>query len=385
LVFVPSWPSETLAAFDRNSDGLATLIVATDENATISGHWWRDGTACPAFSFGASALEPLHRAELASWLIQALRPDQVIDGGGRALRDALARQGTALRQISLIRDGADDSGGSNLNPPATLRQPEVVKAQDAQVHITLVITAHREGAAIEPSLRCAARCVQRARESGLDVEVILTLDRADSETREHVHRLAAPDWTIVSIDVGDVAIARNHATSLALGRWIAFLDADDLFDSDWLCAAYAAASAESRLTVWHPQINLYFQNNPRLWQQADMDDPAVKIDGLICSDYWTSLCFAPRSLLLAVPYSPNDFERGIGYEDWAWIRDVIAHGAHHKVVPGTVHFIRVKNSNSVHLEANRYHCMQAPTHYFRQRLIERTTNLSATDNKKRAP
>lgn len=189
--------------------------------------------------------------------------------------------------------------------------------------ITAIITAHREGLLANPSCRSLELAKAAAEEAGITVEVLVLLDRPDGQTLEFfVHRIPR-DWKLIQVDFGDLGHARNEGVRLARGRWIAFLDADDLFGKNWPRAAHVVAMRETRLIVWHPEISIYFGNDERVFIHVDMEDEGISAEGLMCANYWTALCFAPRSLLDRVKYPETAIQEQIGYEDWTWNREAL--------------------------------------------------------------
>ena len=170
---------------------------------------------------------------------------------------------------------------------------------------------------LHPSCSSIEMAKTVAEKTGIAVEVRVMLDRPNAETAEFFSHRAPSDWKLSRVDFGDLGHARNEGVRLASGRWIAFLDADDLFGKNWLVAAYTAAVNDRRLVVWHPHINIYFGQDHRIFEHLDMDDDSIDVSGLMCSNYWTALCFAPRTLLEKTPYPETQHGRQIGYEDWA--------------------------------------------------------------------
>lgn len=228
--------------------------------------------------------------------------------------------------------------------------------------ITVILNAHREGLLAHPSCSSIEIAKRAAEEAGISVEVLVLLDRPDADTTDFFSHRAQSDWKLYRVDLGDPGLARNEGVRNSSGRWVAFLDADDLFAKSWLLAAYNAAASDKRLVVWHPEISIYFGQDQHIFKHVDMDDDGVDASGLISSNYWTALCFAPKSLLEQVPYRPSCLERQLGYEDWTWNQDVIACGAVHKVVPRTGHLIRVKQ-NSIVRQTSRAGCIPIPSDY----------------------
>ncbi len=235
------------------------------------------------------------------------------------------------------------------------------------IDITVILNAHGEGLLAQPACVSLEMAKREAEQCGAHVEVIVLLDSPTVETAEFFAERTPADWSVVRVDFRDIGLARNEGVRLARGRWIAFLDADDLFGVNWLSAAFAAAESEPRLVVWHPEVSIYFGADRVIYRHIDMEGRDYDAAGLMCSNYWTALCFAPRALMEQAPYPPSQLSRQIGFEDWAWNRDAISKGAIHKIVPGTGHLIRVKKQSLVR-QTSALGAIPRPTGYFKKML-----------------
>lgn len=244
--------------------------------------------------------------------------------------------------------------------------------------ITVIVNAHREGLLVGPSLRSVQASVAAALDANISIQVIAVLDRSDDVTKNIFDEWQLPNLTvnICHVEYGDLGMSRNYGVSRAQGRWIAFLDADDLWSRNWLTAAFRAAEDEVRLSVWHPETNLCFGVRPHIFMHVDMDTAGFDPSILVETNAWTALSFASRALLTQVPYRATAFDRQIGYEDWGWNLETLSKGAVHKTVAGTAHAIRTKNVSLVSKTTGAF-CLPYPPILFRS-LLEKRKSVDAT-------
>jgi glycosyltransferase involved in cell wall biosynthesis len=238
--------------------------------------------------------------------------------------------------------------------------------------VTVVINAHREGLLCWASLQSVSRAKAQAELHGIDVEILVALDRVDSLTRNIVDEWTESGVCKIVFDNGDLGRSRNDAVQRASNEWIAFLDADDIWGETWLYEAVSASLNDNRTNVvWHPEVNIYFGYACHLYRHIDMEEQEFKLTSLVGNNYWTSLCFARRDLLRKVPYPATQLQQQIGFEDWGWNRAVIDAGAIHKVVRGTGHAIRTREGSLVKLTTAKG-SIPSPTYLFRNELWKRT-------------
>ena len=217
------------------------------------------------------------------------------------------------------------------------------------VDIAAVVNLHREGQSAVVSITSAWRAVARARRKGLSAGLFLLLDDADEATLAVAERWETRGATVHRVTETDLGAARNRAVELIDTNWFAFLDADDLWGEYWLTEAHAIASTTStpEPVVWHPAVNVIFGDHHSLLHHVSSTAPDFSWSRLRMHNMWTALSVVDRRTLLAIPYPRNELATGFGYEDWAWNIAILDHGGRHEVVPGTCHFIRRTNDDSL--------------------------------------
>ena len=215
------------------------------------------------------------------------------------------------------------------------------------IAITAILNVHREGLLAHPSLLSILNACQVAESVGIATEVLVVADCSDRPTLDYLS--GATGVRLIPTDVNDLGLARNIGIAAAAGRYVSFLDGDDLWGPNWLVAAYEASTHETRPTVWHPEANLFFgQTHGANWMMhPDIERAEGDWVTLGLQNLWTSLSFALRDTYLLVPFSRTNLNSGFGYEDWSWNAEVVAHGYLHKPVMGTAHLVRVRDNSLV--------------------------------------
>ncbi len=237
------------------------------------------------------------------------------------------------------------------------------------IHISAVINLHSEGYLCKPSLCSMQRCLDHAHSSGMTTEAIVVLDNPDRQTAEFVRNQKRDDWQILEISEKDLGAARNYAVSKSQGELVAFLDGDDLWCEDWLTSCIDAARRATRKAIWHPDLNIYFGADSRVFRHIDMESDEFDALDLLFSNLWTALVCTHRDILLDIPYPRTDLKRQLGYEDWGWNLRTIESGLTHKIVPGTVHAIRIKQAHmSLVQQSSRAGATPAPNKMLRSLL-----------------
>lgn len=230
------------------------------------------------------------------------------------------------------------------------------------VDVTLAITAHDETVVAGPSMESAERACLMAEAEGFTVERVIALDAPTPDCREFFRQPAFSNWTVEELAEADLGHARNEIVRRAQGRWIAFLDADDLFSENWLaeaCRILAERGDDAGSAIVHPEMNWIFDQANSVFLKTADDDPLFTPYYFVVANYYDALCVAPRDVYLRFPFADRDLERGFAYEDWQWGIETMAGGCRHLVAPDTIVFKR-RREGSQNVNAARRRVLFRP-------------------------
>jgi glycosyltransferase involved in cell wall biosynthesis len=230
--------------------------------------------------------------------------------------------------------------------------------------ITVIINFHREGALAIPALASMMDLVSAARADGLTVEASAMLDNTDDLTRKIINTRGGFLDRVEEVSFGDPSLSRNKGALSACGEYLAFLDGDDLWGADWLKLAYKSATAPDApaQAIWHPECLFLFAESDFIYHSTDYvphpaarshnflqhssDEPGFRRDVLFFENIWSANALAGREIYLMHPYKAVNKQNGFGIEDWSWNIETLWAGIPHRLVPETVHLIRIKETES---------------------------------------
>jgi glycosyltransferase involved in cell wall biosynthesis len=223
----------------------------------------------------------------------------------------------------------------------------MVKKRDYSVDLSIIITAHNEGILIHKTIASVRRAVTKL-EGRFTYEIILHIDKPNQATSEYVkiHKnTSLKDVRIYDNNFGDLGLSRNFAVTKAYGKFVSFIDADDLMSQNWLIDAYDFLSKhEYGKYVAHTAMTVEFGDVNSIIQKYGEINKTTDTLLNVYSARWNSVIIAPRTVLLKYPYPTNN--PGYGYEDWFLSCSFIQNNIHNTLIPETVIFVRRKVAGS---------------------------------------
>ncbi len=211
------------------------------------------------------------------------------------------------------------------------------------IDLTLVVTAHNETLVSGPTMASADRAVGTARDAGFTVQTVIALDKATEETAEYFGQADFDHWERWDMDEGDLGRVRNAVAPRTQGRYIAYLDADDLFSENWLAKGLSeleAARQRGERAIAHPEVIITFDGALGLHQNVAQSSPLFTPYFLYMRNLYDSLCMTPRDAHLEIPYIHRDMVSGLSYQDWQFAIETMSRGWDHVLVPDTIIFKR---------------------------------------------
>jgi len=210
--------------------------------------------------------------------------------------------------------------------------------------ITVICTFHDEDYLVGATLGSLVDAVDKAKAHGRSVEIIFSMDRPSKVTKRLVeHHAQALDCSVCEFDLGDQGIVRNSCVEKSSGKYIAFLDGDDLFGHDWLWRGYQLLESDGG--VVHPEINMFFEGRGSIFVHKSSTDSYFDVDYFRAGNYWDAMCMSSKDILESFPYRKRDMDLGFAYEDWDWNMRTLANGIEHHVAKDTVHFKRARKTS----------------------------------------
>lgn len=224
------------------------------------------------------------------------------------------------------------------------------------VDLSVILTAHDETLVCGPTVTSADSAIRAAQDAGITVERIIALDRPTLAAKQWFSQHALADWSCLEFDEGDLGRVRNAVLPHSRGKFVAFLDADDLFSENWLrdgVMMLRDAATAGKRAIAHPELNWLFDGAHSVYLKPAQDEVLFTPWHFYAMNYYDSLCLCPREAHLEHPYVHRDIPNGLSYQDWQFSIETMAGGWEHLSVPDTIIFKRRRDVSLVNESRNR--------------------------------
>uniref|UniRef100_A0A7C4RR22 Glycosyltransferase family 2 protein n=1 Tax=Desulfatirhabdium butyrativorans TaxID=340467 RepID=A0A7C4RR22_9BACT len=217
------------------------------------------------------------------------------------------------------------------------------------IEASIVMVLHAEGRWAHPAVVTALKAIERARDAGIDAELVLVLDRPDDATLRYTERYRRQERVrLVAVDFGDVGMARNEGIARSLGRWVSVMTPMHRMDEHWVVNAVCMLHKSSAERIARPEYLVVL--GARHWVQRliashDAEFPTGSL--LVTHVYRTGFCCAPQPVFEKFRYPAAREPMEAETIDWYWTCETLACGIGHVVVPQTVLFVHDSEGVSV--------------------------------------
>ena len=225
--------------------------------------------------------------------------------------------------------------------------------------LTVGITAHAEGVIAHKTIMSVFAALAELDAKKYPYEIIVHIDNGDEATEGYFRRWENDArFRIIRSHFGDLGMSRNCIVKNARGKYVAFLDADDMLSSNFYVNAIRRMEESEETIMVHPNVQLNFGAGTLL-EYTVRSDSFDKFEDAIVSagvNRWCSSIMGKKETFLEYPYMKT--ERGYGYEDYNLNTNTVGHGIKHMVAPETVMFYRQKAEGSLLASSNTEHVIQ---------------------------
>lgn len=217
------------------------------------------------------------------------------------------------------------------------------------IDISVIVCGHNEGRLLHRSLSSALRSISYAEKTRkIKIELIVSLDNPSESTLHYTKNSNyRKKFVLYNNNFNDLALSRNFAAEKANGKYLAFLDGDDLFEEKWLQKAFLLAEKTDKECVLHPEYYIAFEGKNLIWKRVSSTDSSFRFGSLLYVNPWDATIFLNNSIMSRIKFKECPRDSGWGYEDYDFFCNTLGEGIEHLVVPETVVFIRAKSEGSM--------------------------------------
>lgn len=218
------------------------------------------------------------------------------------------------------------------------------------LQLSVVITAHSEGILAHKTILSVRKALEKVPDP---YEIVVHIDNGTPETlRYFVHYKKDKIIRVFKNKFGDLGLSRNFAVKKARGKFVLFLDADDLISENYISAMLQILKRRKREVTVGPQYCLSFEDCLGKFSLQELPNSTTREENaklLFGVNPWISSLAGQRKTFLEQPYSASG--NGFGHEDYALNLELMQKNIPHISAPNTVHLYR-RRPNSMLANGN---------------------------------
>ncbi|MDR2781997.1 MAG: glycosyltransferase [Holosporaceae bacterium] len=214
--------------------------------------------------------------------------------------------------------------------------------------ISVVVTVGNDEIVAHHAMKSLFKAIDYAGESGITSEILIVLDTVSLETKQYFSRYENNEiCKIFNVDFLDNWESKNFGADNAVGKYVTFLEAKDLFSENWLAEAFKVSESSSEKIIAHPMYEVHF----------DKDMDIVKCENrkkrinfkLLSGNIFTSGYFAEKEV-----FTKHRFISSNKYFDPDWSFNCGTAKYKHCSVDRTVVFVRELKKKSSFVDKLKY-------------------------------
>ncbi len=231
--------------------------------------------------------------------------------------------------------------------------------------LSIVVTAHDENLILYKTLTSINNSLKKL--SRNEYEIILHIDNGSQfllNNSRNLTKYFPSTFVIYKNHFADVGLSRNFCANQAKGKYIFFIDADDLISNNFIDEALKKLESTNDDILLHPESCLSFQDKGGFYSLWRMNAGATIEDDIYVMferNLWISSVIGKREIFIEHPYKAT--ANGFGHEDYMFNMETLAANIRHDIVPQTMYFYRQKNNSLLRLSENS-HVIQPKTNLF---------------------
>ncbi len=166
-----------------------------------------------------------------------------------------------------------------------------------------------------PTLQSLQRMLDHTARKNISTELVVILDDSDAATRSVLERAQKQEMlsdriSIIEVSHKNLSRSRLSGIEASQGKYVALLDGDDLYSRSWISEALSICRRHSEhRVVCHPEINVYFGADRRIWRHPDELRDGIPYEGLSRLDLSSSM--SPTLTLTSTKASASKIGIGI--------------------------------------------------------------------------